>query len=717
MAIVHDSHQNTTSNKSPLYVREISKARYISIFLKDVILTLTLFILNMILGSLLLMKQKGSETNYHAIVMLILHWLPSIFLIPIRYNIVEEKALIKFGYILTTFCLEPIIPSILAVRTLCGEINDSDQLKRLKRTCLLSQMTHTSIFLILTIFLMIRGTIDLEVETCVVDQLGRGTCLSSLAIIAVTSAFVLCIAAASEYREDNNKRFGINCCNVFFRTISIAFVVNYLDYWSIIPLSIIILINLIIIKHKKKNHVLIDDIDTSGKFWNGQEWMYLSPTKDPNKHLLENIDNYDNDVDKYINLFMEACLQTVIPNINYKAVSINGTILMTLTLTIIAYLVNIDVDFNYEVNILNNQMFNTLFILLIILGITSIILCWKQKFIQEYLMNNAMLHVIFCIIYVSFFSIVMVISFSLTRPTEVYFFTITKTFNNSYINVHPFKTVSYFSKHEKITSFNFEEIHWSDQPFVNRKIKAIFCNELHDCDIPLNVKTYKFYIQNPKKNYRSSSPKNSHKVLTFIVTSEFNMDKIKDESFNSEFLYFSTSMPNENILSNLLHCDNQSRILVNPPTRCSKDCNSKYIDQNNTLNQNVSVIMKNSAKIVNLKCKKIDDNFELISNNSKLEKTLMNLKSGLVSDFCCFDKTIFLSFYGYCNKYDSHELDNYISRNMTLKSNVCLKGYFTKNTFKILDVSCVVQVYMFNHCFSSKILQCDAINFSCNKRN
>ena len=76
MAIIHDSQQNTNSNKSHLYVREISKARYISIFLKDVILTLTLLILNMILGSLLIMKQNSSETSYHAIIMLILPWLP-----------------------------------------------------------------------------------------------------------------------------------------------------------------------------------------------------------------------------------------------------------------------------------------------------------------------------------------------------------------------------------------------------------------------------------------------------------------------------------------------------------------------------------------------------------------------------------------------------------------------------------------------------------------
>ena len=139
ITIRHDSQQNTNHNKSYLYVREISKARYISIFLKDVILTLTLLILNMILGSLLIMKQNSSETSYQAIIMLVLPWLPSFFLVPIRYIIVEDKALIKFGYILTTFCLEPIIPSILAVRTLCGKINDSAQLKRLKRTCLLSR--------------------------------------------------------------------------------------------------------------------------------------------------------------------------------------------------------------------------------------------------------------------------------------------------------------------------------------------------------------------------------------------------------------------------------------------------------------------------------------------------------------------------------------------------------------------------------------------------
>ena len=246
MASIYKSQPNASSNKPIIYVREITKARYFIIFAKDIILTITFFVLNMILGSLLVIRLRSSDPNFfHAILLLVLPWVASFILIPNKYNMFDEKAIKKLGIILITFCLDPILPSIIAIRTLCGRIEHSDELRKFKKNCLLRQMIHTSLFLILTIFLIIRGTIDLELETCVMDQLGRGTCLSYLALITFFLALVLCVWTLIEYRDGNTQSVGVNCCNVIYRTVTISVIVNYLDYWSAIPLSIFIGVNIV----------------------------------------------------------------------------------------------------------------------------------------------------------------------------------------------------------------------------------------------------------------------------------------------------------------------------------------------------------------------------------------------------------------------------------------------------------------------------------------
>ena len=135
------------------------------------------------------------------------------------------------------------------------------------------------------------------------------------------------------------------------------------------------------------------------------------------------------------------------------------------------------------------------------------------------------------------------------------------------------------------------------------------------------------------------------------------------------------------------------------------------------MHQNVSVIINNSAKIMNLKCKILNDDFELISNSSKLEKASFNFKSGLNSDFCCQNISHYLTLFGQCkNIYDSdHLLATHI---MTLKSKQCgLTFHYRFSTFVKLNDRCIAQIFTFKHCFSSKILKCDEDNFSCNKQS
>ena len=125
-----------------------------------------------------------------------------------------------------------------------------------------------------TIFLLIRGDLSLEYKSCFEDKLGRSACSGFLVIITFILALLLLLSAVYEICDDSSQLVK-NVISTIFRTVVTSLIINYLDYWSAIPITIIFTIEYLFIFNNKSKILNQDETDSSAKLWNGTEWIYL----------------------------------------------------------------------------------------------------------------------------------------------------------------------------------------------------------------------------------------------------------------------------------------------------------------------------------------------------------------------------------------------------------------------------------------------------------
>ena len=361
------------------------KIYYIKTFVIHVVLESVFIFLNLLLGSLLLLENTtGSPKFWYAVLILVLPWIPSIFLVnrKILNQILPEKnAIFKLIGITIFFILFPIISILIHLLVLLGKVKNPAIVKNLLKLTHIKVLLHTSIFCIVIVFVTIRGMLKFD-NTCIVDDLGRSACIIYPAGITFILSFILNIKSSCDYSgTDNLIKY---TTNLIFRITSYAVTVSYLDYWSNIPILLMFLVTIALSYNSKgKSDNDEDDIDAKyGLMWVANEWVLVQPEQENCQNNMSTFNNI-----KYSdNFIVKIILQMILPQ--DKSIAIILNFILVLVLLIIMYLINCDIMFNYEFSILNNKVFNYLMISMLIAGLLSNILNWfcnkikVQKFCQ-----------------------------------------------------------------------------------------------------------------------------------------------------------------------------------------------------------------------------------------------------------------------------------------------------------------------------------------------
>ena len=185
----------------------------------------------------------------------------------------------------------------------------------------------------LLLWLMLRGILSLPWDqplssSCVQDSLGRVACLPSIPMASMIFSMLSILKSvfdlntspvvSSSYHSMTRTKLSLHLAfcyfpfylgNIIFRLTSYAFILNYIDYWSIIPAVILYILNLAVcgvyfIHHPQhdesfREHIPVDNMTDEGLahdnidppkvtvlgddvdgppalIWNGTEWISRS---------------------------------------------------------------------------------------------------------------------------------------------------------------------------------------------------------------------------------------------------------------------------------------------------------------------------------------------------------------------------------------------------------------------------------------------------------
>ena len=370
-------------------IRNVSKQTYLKTFLLHVFIYNIFLLFNLIMAMWIIQQSiTGDVKIMHSIIYFLLPWMPGLFMIPVQIKKYIDGGLKQIIFGITVFTLFPILPTIFFIAVLCGQIQNLRLHKSLDHLNNIKVILHTSYFIMCTIFLLIRGDLSLEYKSCFEDKLGRSACSGFLVIITFLIAMLLLLTAVYEICGDSSELVK-NVISTIFRTVVTSLIINYLDYWSAIPITIIFTIEYLFIFNNKSKILNQDETDSSAKLWNGTEWIYLQQQEnncESNRKLKGN-----NDKDEISTLTITV-IQILIPNLFTKN-SLSVIVLNCINLfvlLVISYLVNLNQNFNYESNILNNQTYNILSLLIFIYGIIS--LCLELNISISYLLDRQLTH-------------------------------------------------------------------------------------------------------------------------------------------------------------------------------------------------------------------------------------------------------------------------------------------------------------------------------------
>ena len=250
------------TNILDINTRSISKLIFLQILLLDIILPSIYLTVDIFLILQLINGKDGDYTWNYGIIMIIIQWIPSIFLISNEIYYRTELINIKSRTlsIVLGFLFLPVLPICLYLDQLKRRREDPSYLNRLDKVKYIKDILHCNFHLILLIFLGIRGyLLNNEGSSCIIDNLGRSACFTSPVIISgVLSMCFLMRSHVLLYMKQEHEIRIINrteqilrylpylISGMMFRILSYAFILNYIDYWSIIPIFCIILVQIIL---------------------------------------------------------------------------------------------------------------------------------------------------------------------------------------------------------------------------------------------------------------------------------------------------------------------------------------------------------------------------------------------------------------------------------------------------------------------------------------
>ena len=272
----------TEDRENTAAVESIPRLAFLSVLCVDIILTSIYIVLTFIVASQLLFQDDPDSTKYAAI-MLVVAWTPALLLLPneIYYNkeLYRENSVYSVIKVIFGLVIFPFLPSLLY----CGHLRynySAHYISRLNRVNSVKNTLHTTLYLILLCFLAMRGKLEVgdNSSSCVLDNLGRSACFVSSAIISAVMSLLLLLRSELNLlpglSKDNWKKQLSTASRILpwllttsiYKVVAYAYIVTYIDYWTVIPAITIMLVVTVIQEYIFTEYISTDESEEDTEY-------------------------------------------------------------------------------------------------------------------------------------------------------------------------------------------------------------------------------------------------------------------------------------------------------------------------------------------------------------------------------------------------------------------------------------------------------------------
>ena len=672
----------TNVNIMDISRRSISKLTFLRILLLDIILSSVYLTVNIFLLLHLISGEKDDNSWSYGVIMLIILWIPAIFILPneiyYRTELISMKS-VSLNIVLG-FILFPVLPIFLYLNQLRKREEDTQYMRRLDKVKSMKDIIHCNLHMILLIFLGIRGYLLKEDESsCIIDNLGRSACFTSPVIMSgIISIYFLVRSQVNLYMDQEHETRILNILEqvlrylpylisgMIFRIISYAFILNYIDYWTIVPVFCIILVQIIlqgyIVMHSNEKEedqtVVKDEVDAlCTMIWNGNEWVCPAPVLQEetcNPQILE--DNNRFNVSYILQGIISSIAMMPCENI-IASYSVNGMII--LVIITINILVNYIQPFQYEDNILDNRTFNHISIFLICYGLFSppCILLVHKNTLNRTFVNICSIFLVLVVISVPL--IIYFLGILISSTSTIYLYTIESNMNGSVITIlGDIQTRSNIQLQDRL---RYTDIYWDatckntsvqDKMLIIMDITNIECKNI----LEKNNSSVSILFLALDTKYRSSSGYNMD-TEDLIINMKYDLQRMESDVKKYEYLYISKEEPNPSIIRQYLTCSQSSiiQIVHNEDIRENNNCNPvKILNKDNQLIEKQCIYINDVVYSVYVHCDSIRADSKFFTKGDELKATRFLDKFGDIYNSCCVNSTLAVNLFG-CNSFNQEQ--------------------------------------------------------------
>ena len=617
---------------------------------------------------------------------MLIPWLPALFLIPneIYYNTAtfgEQFSSAKLMKITLNSVFFPAWP-IYNYMTSFRSLTISDYLSRLDKINSIKQIMHSSLHMVLTIFLIMRGRLLQEDETsCVKDNLGRSVCFKYIVILSLILSTILIIGKVIKEENYSFIKIPFISCTLVFRTVSFAFILTYIDWWSVISLLILFITVILLMK-----------------LFENEQARRGANHKDKENDFLPSKGEKDK---ANISSCIKACLYILLPFIFDKSILVFIVInsLILINTFVIFVLVMFIKQFNYEKNVVDDNLFIVIVLNIVCFGVVSSIL---RMFVPKTWSHfckygNAVISILFLLI----FPLIVVLSIIFFSKNVIYLYTIQSENNLTKIEAFPF----HISSTHDVSKLNSEyhDISWIANNVNNSQAEMLcflFDHSKHCLD----------------KEYLS--------IVLEKESFDANIKKIQLSANKSENVYISNIKPTLSDITKVLECSKSIDIFVNNPRDREEDdfqCQQfKFLNFDNEIVERKCITFgfTNLIQKVDVKCENEQNlnNFIYFHGNEALEKKLLKFISGVKKLTCCANNTHFAEIIGKCSKFSYNYLKQFNNLRPRYRTPDCPNFNYRKySMFLKLSQKCVIILSVHAKCKETfEAVNCDLNHYSCN---
>ena len=692
----------------------ITKLEFTMILLQDVGLTSIYQITCILLGANKINNGNTVRENvHHGIIIFCLLWIPGVIMIlhELYYDsILTRSSTIGMRILAITMGMifYPTLPVFLYLSFLYKP-KEMEYIQRLRIVQNFNLHLHSSMHLILLIVLLLQDQLS-EDTACLVDSLGRSACLAVPVLLNIVLTVIMQVTSSLNLQTESKRAISavINCSlyttpTIIFRIFSFALIITYIDMWAVIPICSIIFLHILLqgynSNYMKDNSETqnqeAEDVDGMHNYqhnyaliWSGSEW-----TCEPNNFEKLDADTIYESEMKNISPILLGIQSSIIyvhryhDDISWSLLCCyfgNGLILINLS--VIYVLVNYVETFNYTSNILSNELFNFLFILLCLYAILSplLLLITKYSFIS---LRKSILSLFMLCIVLMFPYFCWIIMKTTLIVNTVYFFTINSNQNTSIVTSHTVFPGENMMFNEK---YGISEIYF-DINCTEKELNAklLFVNRSSPaCKIVIeNTEGFIFSVEY-QNLYRSSSPLFSNRIkLKGFIALRQNVLKIGT-------MYVNDKVPDINNVKAYFTCSSDSSIELIEDIKDVKNItcsNKKFMTRSGLIFENRCVEIDGLHFKKQVPCKTLlDPKFYL--NGESLNQFSIISENGKSNFVCCINSTHSLKKFGHCESqtfndwkfqipdYKLDECNDYQEQNMIsyILHDNCLLSIFYK---------------------------------------